>query len=58
MGEVILHTPHNAHCATPQILQKVRLQMPDKAESNNKLSDILKRAKGGFTHRRFKQHSK
>ncbi|MDQ0998726.1 hypothetical protein QFZ34_003908 [Phyllobacterium ifriqiyense] len=58
MGEVTLHTPHNASCATPQILQKVRSEMPTKPASSNKLSDILKRAKGGFTHRRFKQHSK
>lgn len=58
MAEVTLHTPHNANCATPQILQKVRAEMPTGTAASNKLSDILKRAKGGFTHRRFKQHSK
>jgi hypothetical protein len=58
MGDVTLHTPHNACCATPQILQKVREEMPSKPASPNRLSDILRRAKGGFAHRRFKQHTK
>lgn len=58
MEEVTLHTPHNASCASPQILQRVRSEMPKKTTSPNKLSDILRRAKGGFTHRRFKEHAK
>lgn len=57
MGDVTLHTPIMQSCATPQILQKVREEMPKKPSSPNKLSDILRRAKGGFTHRRFKQHT-
>ncbi|MRG55764.1 hypothetical protein SAMN05428967_2574 [Phyllobacterium sp. YR620] len=57
MGDVTLHLPHNASCASQQILQKVREEMPKKPASPNKLSDILRRAKGGFTHRRFKQHT-
>ncbi|MBA8876389.1 hypothetical protein [Phyllobacterium myrsinacearum] len=58
MGDAILHTPHHAKPASPNTLQKVRGQIPKVACDPTKLSSILRLAKGGFSHRRFKQETK
>ncbi|QND52632.1 hypothetical protein HB779_12490 [Phyllobacterium sp. 628] len=59
MGEAILHhTPHHAKPASPKTMQKVSGQIPKAACDPTKLSSILRLAKGGFSHRRFKEHVK
>jgi hypothetical protein len=58
MGEAILHTPHHAQPASPKTMQKVSKQIPKTACDPTKLSSILRLAKGGFSHRRFKHDTK
>jgi len=56
MEDVILQT-NNKKTAPPELLMKIKAEMPKPLDKPNTISAILRRAKGGCTYHRFRGKS-
>jgi hypothetical protein len=56
MSEVLSSSLIKRRPVSPDILEKVHLDMPKPPEDRTRISDILRLSKGGYSRSRRKQH--
>lgn len=54
MKNIIIGPHGQTQPVTPQVLQNIQSQMPKPSEDRTQVCNVLRQAKGGYSHRRRK----